>query len=607
MNNTPVQPHQYTIWPKDPAAHLFEVRLTVARPDAAGQVFALPAWIPGSYMIRDYARHVVAARAESDGRDVSLRKLDKSRWQAAPADRELTLVIEVFAHDESVRGAHLDQTHAFFNGTCVFPAVVGQEDAPCTLDIRSPDKPVGKHWRVATSMNRQGAEQYGFGTYHVQDYAELIDHPVEVGELLIGEFDVGGIPHAIAIRGNTRADMARLCHDLQTICEQHVSFLGAPKDLDRYLFLLNAPGKGYGGLEHRWSSALICGRDNLPARGEEGVSDEYRTFLGLVSHEYFHLWNVKRMKPAVFTPYDLSQESHTELLWVFEGVTSYYDDLGLMRSGLIDVDSYLELLGQTITRVVRSGGRRRQSVAESSFDTWTKFYKQDANAANAIISYYAKGALIALSLDLKLRSETDGAVSLDDVMKAAWQRWGESGIGMPEDGFEQLCAELSGLDLEGFFDAMVRGTGELPLEALLKTHGIEYHLRRSAGGKDKGGKVQAEEELPRVWLGAVLGNREGTSVFGAVHNGGPAEQAGISPGDELVALDGLRTSFEGCEARTRRYHPGDKSDITVFRGDELLTLKLKWAEAPADTCYLLSDDEADSVTTSRRDLWLAQA
>ncbi len=597
-------PHRYSIAPKDPAAHLFEVRVTVATPQSAGQVFALPAWIPGSYMIRDYAKHVVSVRAESDGRDVALNKLDKTRWQAAATDRELTLVLDIYAHDESVRGSHLDLTHAFFNGTCVFPAVVGQEEVACDLDILAPEKPVGKHWRVATSMTSKDAEAYGFGSYCADNYAELIDHPVEIGELSIGEFEVHGIPHAIAIRGNTRADMRRLCHDLQEICAHHVAFLGAPRDLDRYLFLLNAPGAGYGGLEHRWSSALICGRDNLPARGDEGVSDEYRKFLGLVSHEYFHLWNVTRMKPAAFTPYDLSQEAHTSLLWVFEGVTSYYDDLALVRCGSINTESYLELLGQTMTRVARSGGRRRQSVADSSFDAWTKFYKQDANATNAIISYYAKGALVALALDLKLRAETDGRVSLDDVMKAAWVRWGESGEGMPEDGFETICAEISGLDLEDFFSATVRGTGELPLEALLKTHGIQYHLRPSEGGKDAGGKPKSDNNLPSVWLGAVLGNRGGTTVFDAIHNGGPAELAGISPGDELVALDGLRISLAGCEARTRRYHPGDKSDVTVFRGDELMTLRLKWAEAPADTCYLTMDDEAEDDVVSRRAAWL---
>ena len=597
-------PHRYSIRPKEPAAHVFEVRLTVADPDPAGQEFAMPAWIPGSYMIRDYAKHVVTARAEADGRDVELSKLDKSRWRAAACGRELTLVLDIYAHDESVRGAHLDGNHAFFNGTCVFPAVVGQEDVACDVEIGAPEVPFGKGWRVATSMRRKTAEAYGFGGYVADDYAELIDHPVEIGQLSIGEFEAGGIAHAIAIRGNTRVDMARLCHDLQTVCEQQQALLGVPRDLDRYLFLLNAPGSGYGGLEHRWSSALICGRDNLPARGDEGVSDEYRTFLGLVSHEYFHLWNVKRMKPAAFTPYDLSRETHTGLLWVFEGVTSYYDDLALVRSGIVPVESYLEVLGQTITNVIRGSGRRLQSVEASSFDAWTKFYKQDANATNAIVSYYTKGALIALCLDLKLRGESE--TTLDDVMKAAWSRWGDSGEGMPERGLEQLCIELSGLDLEDFFNATVRGTGALPLEPLLRSHGIDYKLRRSAGGKDKGGKAAGESKLPAVWLGAKLGTRNGKAVFLAVHNDGPAERAGVSPGDELVALDGLRVNIEGCEARTRRYRPGDKSELSVFRGDELITLRMKWLEAPEDTCYLELLEEADDETIARRDDWLGQ-
>jgi len=598
--------HRYSIRPADPAAHLFEIRLTVATPDPQGQEFAIPAWIPGSYMVRDYARHVVSVRAESDGRDVGLTKLDKSRWRAAPTDRELTLVLEIFAHDESVRGAHLDTTHAFFNGTCVFPAVVGQEESECELEIEPPEKPVGKHWRVATAMRRKDAEPYGFGLYHAADYDELIDHPVEIGELSIGEFEAKGIPHAIAIRGDTRVDMARLCHDLQTICEQHMSLLGAPADLDRYLFLLNAPGTGYGGLEHRWSSANICSRDNLPAKGDEGVSDEYRTLLGLLSHEYFHLWNVKRMKPAAFVPYDLSRETHTELLWVFEGVTSYYDDLALVRSGLISVESYLELVGQAVTRVLRGAGRRRQSVAESSFDAWTKFYKQDANAANSIVSYYAKGSLIALSIDLKLRSETGGEASLDDVMRVAWDRWGETGAGMPEDGFEKLCAEVSGLDIGDFLDAAVRGTGELPLEPLLGSHGITYQLRRATGSKDKGGKAAGNGALPDAWLGADLVNRDGRTVFSVVHNGGPAEIAGVSPGDELVALDGLRISFAGAEARTRRYKAGDRSKLTVFRGDELMHLRLRWDEAPADTCFLTFDAEADETAVQLRSAWLGR-
>ncbi len=597
-------PHAYTIVPKDPAAHVYEVRLTVANPDPAGQVFAMPAWIPGSYMIRDYAKHVISARAESDGVDVPLRKLDKSRWRADPTGRSLDLVLEVFAHDESVRGAHLDTSHAYFNGTAVFPLIVGQEDVACTLDIVAPPAPFGRHWRVATAMRRDGAEAYGFGRYCAADYDELIDHPVEIGQLTVGEFEVAGIPHAIAIRGNVRVDMARLCHDLQTLCEKQIGFLGRPADLDRYLFLLHAPASGYGGLEHRWSSSLVCGRDNLPARGDEGVSEEYRTFLGLVSHEYFHLWNVKRMKPAAFTPYDLSSETHTELLWVFEGITSYYDDLMLRRADLIDTNSYLELLGQTITRVLRTGGRRRQSVADSSFDAWTKFYKQDANSPNAIVSYYAKGALIALSLDLKIRQETGGKRTLDDVMHAAWARWGEAGSGMPEDGFELLCAEIAALDLDDFFNAAVRGTGELPLESLLRSMGIVYNLRTGTGAQDKGGKAPPEGNPPVVWLGATLVAQNGKTQFKSVDNGGPAELAGVSPGDELVALDDLRIDIAGVESRTRRYHPGDQSSLVVFRGDELLTLKLRWAAAPEDTCYLVIDETADAAVAAQREAWL---
>jgi predicted metalloprotease with PDZ domain len=597
------EPHRYSIRPLDPAAHLFEVRLTVASPNEAGQVFAMPAWIPGSYMIRDYARHVIAIRAEADGVGVAINKLDKSRWQTAPTDRAVTLVLEIYAHDESVRGAHLDKTHAYFNGPCVFPAVVGQEDVACQVELAGADLAEAKHWRVATSMNRSGAEPYGFGDYIASDYAELIDHPVEIGNLSIGEFQAGGIPHVIAIRGKMKADMARLCHDLSVLCSSHMKMLGAPRDLDRYIFLLHAPGTGYGGLEHRWSSSLVANRDSLPIRGDEGVSPEYRTFLGLVSHEYFHLWNVKRMKPDAFTPYDLSQESHTELLWVFEGITSYYDDLALVRSGLIDAPDYLELLGQTITRVIRGQGRRRQSVAESSFDAWTKFYKQDANAGNAIVSYYAKGALIALALDLKLRSETNGRISLDDVMRACWEKWGETGDGMPERGLEEVSSEVSGLDLGDFFDAAVRGTGELPLEQLLHEHGVDYCLRKSKGRKDKGGVVVDAGELPAVWLGANLVARDGKPVFANLTNGGPAECAGVSPGDELVALDGVRANVSGSDTRIRRYRPGDKSELTIFRGDELLVLKLAWAEAPADTCYLTTIDE-DDERQRRRDDWL---
>ncbi len=594
--------HHYRITAANPAAHRYAVRLTIANPNPDGQAVTMPAWIPGSYKIRDFAKHVLTVTAESGGRAVDITKTDKQTWQAAPCDGELTIHSEIYAHDDSVRGSHLDLTHAYFNGPCVFFSVVGQENNGCEVDIVAPEH--ADDWRVATSMRRKTAEPYGFGTYECSDYDELIDHPVEIGPLTIGEFDVVGIPHAIAIRGKTRADMARLCRDLEAVCTWQHSFLGTPDDLDRYLFLLNAPGKGYGGLEHRWSSSNVCSRDYLPRRGEHEVSNEYRTFLGLVSHEYFHLWNVKRLKPAKFTPFDLSGEAHTTLLWVFEGITSYYDDLALRRAGLIDDKSYFELIGKTITRVLRTPGRKLQSVAESSFDAWTKFYQPDANSPNTVISYYAKGSLIALALDLKIRSETDGEHSLDTVMRACWNRWGNGNGGMPEDGFEAVAAEVTGLDLQDFFDAAIRGTGELPLHAMLASHGVNQCLRRETGKADAGGKPAPKKKPEALTMGVRLGERDGRLVFSEVDNGGPAEAAGISPGDVAVALDGVALTPGNYDKRLRRYRKGDQLELVVFRGDELLTTRIRLDYGDESTCYLEIDDDVDEHVAALRDHWL---
>lgn len=598
-------PHRYTIDPRNPGAHLIEVTLTVAEPDPAGQLFSMPAWIPGSYMIRDFARHVVMIRAESDGREIGLHKTDKSSWMAEPCEGPITVIAEIYAYDLSVRGAHFDTTHAYFNGTCIFLRVDGQQQTQCEVELLPPPEPVGKDWRVATSMRSRQAEPYAFGNYYADNYDELIDHPFEIGQLMIGEFEVAGMPHVIAINGQSRVDMGRICKDLARVCETHVQLMGRPADLDRYFFLLMVLGNGYGGLEHRWSSSLVCSRKDLPHRGEEGVTEEYRKFLGLCSHEYFHLWNVKRMKPAVFTPYDLRAETHTGLLWVFEGITSYYDDLALVRSGLISVDSYLELLGQTITRVIRGSGRLRQNVEESSFDAWTKFYKQESNASNAIVSYYAKGSLIALALDMTLRSHSDNTVSLDDVMNECWRRFGETGEGMPEGGLESVAAEISGLDLSSFFELYVRGTHDIPLGPLLKEVGIHYHERPAQGRRDSGGKGGKPARTPVTWLGAELVPRSGRDIFRIVHADSPAERAGLAAGDVAVALDNLQLTTGNIDSRLREYHSGDRATLTVFRRDELIRLGITLDEPPDDTCYLTEDSDCSATQVKLRNSWLA--
>jgi len=482
---------------------------------------------------------------------------------------------------------------------------VGQEDHACKVEIRPPVGTIGKDWRVATSMKPVDAEQYGFGHFAVADYAELIDHPVEMGQMSIGEFEACGIPHVIAVRGHAHFDMARICHDLSVLCTHQLSFLGKPENLDRYVFLLYVQKNTYGGLEHRWSSSLACSRKNLPGRGESGVSENYRKFLGLCSHEYFHLWHVKRIRPEIFTSNNLRAEVYTGILWVFEGITSYYDHLALVRCGLIAANDYLDHLAKSITRLTRTRGRLRQTIEESSFDAWSRFYRQDANSSNAIVSYYNKGALVALALDLTLRKESHGQCTLDDVMRECWSRYGESGQGMPERGLESVARSVSGLEFADFFERYVRGTTELPLQQLLGEVGVELRMRAALGGKDAGGRAAADGKQPPPWIGASLVERSGESKFGVVHSASPAEAAGIAPGDIAVSLDDLRLNKANLDSRLREHHAGDKVVIAAFRDEHLMRFKVTLATPPEDTCYLEFEEDPDPATEAMRTAWLS--
>lgn len=593
----------YTIFPKDLAGHLFEVSVTVQMPAATGQQFALPAWIPGSYMIREFARNIIQIRATSAGKAVPLTKLDKHSWQAAPCDGALTLHYEVYAWDHSVRSAYLDQRHGFFNGTSVFLRVLGQEDTSHIVDIQRPTGDAYTAWRVATALPELQAKRYGFGTYIAANYDELIDHPVALGSFVLGSFTAHGVTHDVAINGRVpNLDMARLCADLQKICETQIAFF-EPKTrqapMSRYVFLVLATGNAYGGLEHRASCSLICSRDDLPLLknhtelGSNALiesitsTDGYYTFLGLCSHEYFHTWNVKRIKPAAFAPYPLQTESYTSLLWLFEGVTSYYDDLMLLRSGVIDEKNYLKLLSQTINRVLQGGGRHKQSVADSSFDAWTKYYRQDENAPNAIVSYYTKGCLIALALDLTIRHQTQGQQSLDDVMRALWQRYGRdfyaldqtnSGLGIGEAEAEALFEEISGVALHDFFQRYIHGTEDLPLARLLAPFGITLN------------EPQGETKTSSLNIRAAQDGND--CKLAHVYENGAAHQAGLSAGDIVLAIDGLRVSQQDATnnlaSHLSRYSIDSKVVIHVFRGDELMVFDV-----------ILGEDQTPHVNLSR--------
>lgn len=588
----------YCIQPHDLALHLFEVTLTVTRPDPEGQVLSLPAWIPGSYMIREFARNIVQIRVEADGRKLRLTKLDKHTWRAARCNGALQVVYQVYAWDLSVRAAYLDQTHGFFNGTSVFLQVHGQQHLPHVVDLQPPVGEAYANWRVATALPELRARRHRFGTYIAQDYDELIDHPVEMGEFSSIQFEAFGVPHEMAITGRVpNLDTERLAHDLQRICEYQIA-LFEPRTkrapMTRYVFLTLAVGDGYGGLEHRASTALICARADLPVQGQSGMSEGYRSFLGLCSHEYFHAWNVKRIKPAVFAPYDLSQESYTPLLWLFEGFTSYYDDLTLVRTGLIDRATYLSLLAKTIHAVQKGSGRLKQSVADSSFDAWTKYYRQDENAPNAIVSYYQKGALVALWFDLLIRTRTRGKRSLDDVMRALWRRYGRDfyhphgGVGVSDADVAALFDEVTGLALKPVFDHAVRGTKDLPLAEVLAGFAIQLQQRPN-------------KTLPTL---GVRTRKEGNECkLASVYEGGAAHAAGMSAGDTLVALDDLRITASNLDTLLGRYRAGDVVQLHAFRRDELMTFSvcLQPDHAPPITLTQLNKP---INATKWRDAWL---
>ena len=613
-------PIRYTIVPANPAAHLFEVTVTISNPDPGGQCFMMPVWIPGSYLIREFARHIVTLRAQSGGGAVACEKIDKATWQCAPVTAAITLVYEVYAWDLSVRAAHLDETHAFFNGSSVFLLPLGHADAPCEVEILRPRGSRYAAWNIATALKQthslerhagHNAAELGskpgvssaastpFGTFAAANYDELIDHPVEMGTFTQATFDACGVSHHIAITGKHRADMARLCADLTKICELQIRLFEpetATAPMQQYWFLIMAVGDGYGGLEHRASTALICNREDLPSAADKKVSSGYRRFLGLVSHEYFHSWNVKRIKPAAFLPYDLTQENYTRQLWFFEGFTSYYDDLVLVRSRLIEPLAYLELIAENIGRVMSRAGRSRQSVAESSFDAWVKYYRQDENSPNAIVSYYQKGAMVGLALDLTIRHRTNGAKSLDDVMRAMWFRYGSKHIGVPEGMVEATAESSTGLDLKDFFAVAVHGTADIDLLPLLSTVAIEVGWKIPGKLKDA--------DPPPVTLGAkIAAEANGDARLAQVFDGSAAQLAGLSAGDIVIAVDGLRVTAAGFEQRLRSYPVGTVVTLTGFRRDELMTYHVTLQALSAQTCALTMQDTPIDAK-ARRNAWL---
>ena len=540
--HTADSPVHYRIEAPDPHNHLFHVTLTVAKP-AAQQELTLPVWIPGSYLVREFSKNLQNLQARQGSKALALQQLDKHRWQVAcQSGKPLVLHYAVYACDASVRTAWLDAARGFFNGTSLCLRAEGHTDQPCTLEIFAPENIADSaQWSCATGLFPLKVDAQGFGTYRADDYDTLADSPVEMGPFWSARFTACGVPHRIVVAGAAPSfNGKRLVADTRTICETAIRFWhgeGKPP-FKNYLFMLNVVDDGYGGLEHRNSTALICARRDLPRTTPPHSGEGYTTLLGLVSHEYFHTWNVKRLRPAEFARYDYAQENYTQLLWFFEGFTSYYDDLLLRRAGLLDHGGYLKLLTKTIHQVLQTPGRKVQTVAQASFDAWVKYYRQDENTPNATVSYYTKGALVALCLELTLRRE--GRTTLDDVMRALWHR--SAGGPMDEATLRAVLLELGGRPFDAELDAWVHSTAELPLEELLGAHGIS---------------VKREDPPIAQRLGLRV-SETGAVQIKTVLRGALAEQAGMAAGDEWI----------GIEVQGQGWRIAKLDDIALYAGTE---------------------------------------
>jgi predicted metalloprotease with PDZ domain len=608
----------------EPHTHLFHVELRVDGHQGPLDL-VMPSWTPGSYLLREFPRHLQGFRVRSgSGDEVRWEKLDKNSWRVHAPAGGAVVRYEVYANDLTVRTSHLDATHGYVNGASVFLWLRGAEAAPVELTVEPPSG-----WRVTSALppaDAEPADGRGAVRFRAEDFAQLFDSPIEIGTHRLIEWQTRGVPHRYAVWGRGDIDEDRLVRDTTRVVETVVDFWGGSLPYSEYTFFLHLLPGGRGGLEHRNSCSLH-------ADPHQFGGPAYEQFIALVLHEYFHTWNGTRLRPEPLVRPDLTRENYTRNLWIVEGLTTYYTDLLLLRAGLITAERYLERLADSVNRWLAIPGRHLQSLADSSFDTWIRFYRPDEHTPNAQVSYYHKGALVGLLLDLHIRGRTEGRHSLDDVMRGLWERYGARDIGYPEEtkaGIQAIAEEVCGEPLGDLFERYLHGTGDLPLAEALATVGLELRSDTSAAGPSDG-RGERTTDAPRgltaahaASAGAVAVRHVlavGTSalvdpVFRAgirlepgstrvahVRAGSPAHRSGINARDEIVALDGHRVSAVSLPQRIAARGP-EPVRVALFRRGELRELELAGAsELPAP----VKAREAESATAeqrARRAAWL---
>ncbi|MDZ8237359.1 MAG: M61 family metallopeptidase [Nostoc sp. ChiQUE01a] len=568
----------YLVAMSQPETHLFEVTLQLVNYPWLILDLKLPVWTPGSYLVREYAKNLQDFVAFAKDKPLPWRKISKNHWQIDKAGvSELTIRYRIFANELSVRTNHLDATHGYFNGAAIFFRISGWEKQPIRVTI-IPPRP---EWQVTTALSPVAEET---NTFLASDFDTLVDSPFEIGSHQLYQFEVLGKPHELAIWGQGNYQVQQMITDIQEIIRVEAQMFGG-LPYERYVFLLHLFSQAFGGLEHKNSCSLIYQRFGFR------VPEKYDRFLQLVAHEFFHLWNVKRIRPKALEVFDYDQENYTPCLWFCEGTTSYYDLLIPLRAGIYDAKSYLNHLSKEITRYETTPGRKVQPVSESSFDAWIKLYRPDANSGNSQISYYLKGEMISLLLDLLIRSTHDNQRSLDDVMLKMWQQFGEVEIGYTSEQLQEVIESVAGIDLTDFFERYIHTTEDLPFNQYLEPFGLEL--------------VADQQEEP--YLGVRINTENGREIIKFVEAGSPAQAGGIDTGDELLAIDGIKLTANSLSDRLKDYQPNDKIEVALFHQDELRTYSITLA-SPNPTRYQVKPiDSPDSTQQQNFAAWLGVA
>ena len=571
----------YQVAMPQPESHLFEVTLHLKGYSLPVLDLKLPVWTPGSYLVREYAKHLQDFSAQAEEKSLPWRKLSKNHWRIETVldddTSTLTVRYRVFAHELSVRTNHLDTTHGYFNGAALFFRIPGFEKQPIRVAI-VPPRP---EWHVTTPLPVVPGQ---LNTFQALDFDTLVDSPFEIGCHELHHFEVLGKSHELAIWGlgaNSNAEPVRMISDIQKIIQVEAQMFGG-LPYERYVFLLHLSSQGNGGLEHKYACSL-----NYPRFGFR-AQDKYERFMQLVAHEFFHLWNVKRIRPKALEVFDYDQENYTPSLWFSEGTTSYYDLVIPLRAGIYDAKSFLNGLGKEITRFQTTPGRRVQPLSESSFDAWIKLYRPDANSGNSQISYYLKGEMVSLLLDLLIREQHGNERSLDDVMLKMWQQFGQAEIGFTPEQLQEVIESVAGTDLDDFFKRYVDGTEELPFNQYLEPFGLQM--------------VGEEEEFPTLGVKAITEN--GRELIKFVESGTPAYLSGIDAGDELLAIDGIRVTATQLNDRLKDYQPGDTIQVTVFHQEELRTHSVTLAAPRSNRYQVITLEYPSSVQKQNFEGWL---